>query len=341
MLIGDIGIKVKDKSGKIRDERQIPMNSFVSNVLSALWYDVFGTVPSILVKDDDADEDTVNLNEVDATAGTYTHGLLIGTGNTAESCDQYDLATKLTSTITYGACNVGDAQVSGSNAIMTINRTFTNTDDGGGDIVVTEQGIFCNTTTGFDFMIIRDLLDSSITLSDDEAMEVTYTLTCGSGMTLNFMKYLESIFDDESVDYKATTYTDTETSKDFSADSDARLLKAAEDATDYGIIIGDDDTAEDVEDYKLVSQLTTDMKHYEVEDVSIARDTGTGVTKIKLQRQITNNTGSSVDINEVGIVMKGDGASSRMLIARYVLDSTVELANGYSILVRPRIQVTM
>ena len=318
-------IEIKDlKTGEIYRQ---PMHSFVWNFLAGLYYTWLADAPDPVHKDTSGVTDNCQLGPVNALANNNHYGIVIGDGETAESCDQYALASKLN--LTEEICQVGNVSVAAQVASLEVSRTFTN--NTGGNKTINEIALIDSYGTDY-FMDIRDKLASGVAINNGVSKNAKYTISVTDGLTKNFMLHLESVFKWANVTIKDTVGTDR------TGQIVAPRIDAAEDTKDYGIVIGTDDTAIDIEDYQLGTQLTTDWKHFVTAGYLTERDTATGISKIGFSREFRNDTGSSVTVNEIGIV--GDFSTRNFLFARY-LTGGITVADGETMLIRLDFKTTM
>jgi len=102
-----------------------------------------------------------------------------------------------------------------------------------------------------------------------------------------------------------------------------KVAAAAGDSS-YGIVVGSGSTAVDIcNDYALENKLELD---YEATTVN-ATSCGSGVIEVSIYREITNNTGADVTINEVGLYCWGYQSDRIHCIDRTVLVEPVTLQN--------------
>ncbi len=113
----------------------------------------------------------------------------------------------------------------------------------------------------------------------------------------------------------------------------------------FGILVGSGINAESFEDYKLLAQIAegTDpgqLSHVASEAHSISY--AALVLKNDLIRYFNNNSGGSIDVNEVGIVHTGSRIlySAKLLLARDKLASTVTVPDTGQLKVTYTIQLT-
>lgn len=318
-------IEIKDlQTGKVYRQ---PMRSFVYNFLAGLYYTWVQTAPDPVRKDVDNVTDNCELGAVDALANDNTHGVVIGNGTSLESCDQYALSSKLD--LTEEICNVGNVYLDGQIAKLDISRTFTN--DTVSNETIYEIGLI--DCYGADYFLgIRDIMSSAVEINIGVSKNVKFILSVTDGLTKIFLQYIESAFIGGNVTFKDTGNVSRTTTI-----SDA-LINAAENIKTYGIVIGTSSTALDIEDYKLGTQLTTDWKHYVTQGYLTERETGTGISKVGFSREFKNDTGSSVVVEEVGII--GLASANNFLLARY-LTGGITVASGETLLIRVKLKTEM
>ena len=109
------------------------------------------------------------------------------------------------------------------------------------------------------------------------------------------------------------------------------------DNTNYGIVIGTGTNPVLVGDYKLQTQVVTNIAH---SSVSVSAPVTDGTTrKVEIVRTFTNNTGSALNITEVGLYLTGHSETAYHCIDRSLYNVTIN--NGESASLRYRIKVTV
>lgn len=120
---------------------------------------------------------------VDWTTSTQA-GIVVGTGTTAVTPQDYQLATLVADgtsagTLEYLTCGGGALTTSASQGSFTLERLFRNSS--GGSITLNEVGIYTlfHTAAGAieHFCIIRDLISPGFAVLNGEYMRVIYTIT--------------------------------------------------------------------------------------------------------------------------------------------------------------------
>ena len=117
---------------------------------------------------------------IEGGASNDALGIVVGTGTTATTDQDYSLETKIAhgtgaGELEYGAQTIGDPSESGGNVDMVLTRIFTN---GSGDsITVNECGCYCyGNLTPYTFCILRDIISPGEAVADTEALTCEYTL---------------------------------------------------------------------------------------------------------------------------------------------------------------------
>ena len=178
---------VRDPDGKIiTDTGNKPAKSFVIAFLKFI-YGLFTAPANVSVTETDGSsgyvyqsgQTTNNQFYVLQVGGYSQFGVVVGTGDTAETNTDYQLETQLTEglglgNITHGDVVVGPAAVVGANVDLEVKRVFTNLT--GSSIVVKEAGIYTSFfEVGF-HCIVRDVLSGTVTVPDKCSLTVIYTV---------------------------------------------------------------------------------------------------------------------------------------------------------------------
>jgi len=190
LIPGEMGaileLTIKDKDGKVTEHRVMRSKSFVRQFLELLWiqaYQIPETAPYNM-------RDTGNtLQDVceggltfDATAdvGDVTHGIIVGTGTTTPTIDNYVVETPIAhgtggGELQYGAVAFGAPASDATTSQFTITRDFANAS--GGAITVNEIALYVKGykyPTAYYFMIIRDVIAGGIAVPDGQTLTVNY-----------------------------------------------------------------------------------------------------------------------------------------------------------------------
>lgn len=113
------------------------------------------------------------------TTGTSdSASIVIGTGSTAESFDDYDLDTAIdhgtgSGEMEHAASNLVEGWNSGSGYYYSvISRSFTN--NSSGSITVNEMGALWRNTNGYAFLMVRDVLSPGEAVADTDHIDVSF-----------------------------------------------------------------------------------------------------------------------------------------------------------------------
>ena len=178
------------RDGKVmRRTRRLRSRSFLEQycrIMHIAWSTAAGAVvdtgTTSRTLDFPSATNNVEFLEVDAASGTDVYGIQVGTGTTAVAMTDRALGTKIahgpgSGQLSYQGHTVSGITVDASDCSFTVSRTFANTS--GADITVTETGVYTiqqTTVPSTSFhAIVRDVLGSSVTVSDGEVLTVTYT----------------------------------------------------------------------------------------------------------------------------------------------------------------------
>ena len=180
---------IKNQKGKaVYDSGLAPSHSFVIGFLEHIYGEFIDLTVAI--------EDTSNTSksvcfpsggpyprqDVDASANYSTYGIVVGSGSTAVTANDYALATRIAhgtgaGQLQYGSHSFTSPVVAVGNVDMIVSRTFTN--GSGGDVTVREIGIYCRSyeqgISYLYFCIVRDVLPSAITLTSGQTLTIQYT----------------------------------------------------------------------------------------------------------------------------------------------------------------------
>ena len=113
-------------------------------------------------------------------ANDDTLGIVVGSGTTPVTIDDYQLATQIVhgssaGQLSYGATTFNAPVTSGKDRYFEVVRTFTN--NSGGTVTVREIGLHSRNEAGtYSFLSLRDVLVSAIDVTDTKVLTVTYMI---------------------------------------------------------------------------------------------------------------------------------------------------------------------
>ena len=189
-----IEIEVRDKKGKILEKRREEAHSWVGNFIKAL-YGLLATsaIKNTTISIIDTENQSIGFPQVPsesdsvlfvkAVAGNDDFGIIVGSGNTPVTLDDYNLEAKIphgtgTGQIQYNYTTMEEPVISDNNISFRIIRTFTNVS--GGDIIVREIGLVALKYSKY-FLIARDVLETPVTVPHEATLTVRYIISYSLG----------------------------------------------------------------------------------------------------------------------------------------------------------------
>jgi len=189
LVRGEVGavleLTIKDKNGKVTDHRIMKSRSFVRQFLELLFVE-FNKLPpkaALVMKDIGGFPRYIRegYRNFDCAGGVgdLARGIMVGTGTTTPTIDDYQLETRIAhgtsaGQLQYGGVTFGLPASDPTTSQFTITRDFSNAS--GGDITVNEIGLY---VVGWDgaaryFMAIRDVIASGIVVPSGQTLTVNY-----------------------------------------------------------------------------------------------------------------------------------------------------------------------
>jgi hypothetical protein len=113
----------------------------------------------------------------EAAAANTNIGIVVGTGTTQMSPDDYALEAQIaegtgTDQLNYGACTVGAVTVDGNISTVSVSRSFTN--NSGADITISEVGLIVQPRYGTGYILItRDVLTTPQVIAAGDTQPIT------------------------------------------------------------------------------------------------------------------------------------------------------------------------
>lgn len=190
LLPGEVGavleLIVRNKDGKIVEQRTLKSKSFVRQFLELLWIQAF-QLPEIAPY---SLRDTSNtLRDIcesrltfacDAGEGVTTLGIIIGSGTTAPTIDDYAIETLIahgtsSNQLQYSTVTFGAPSSSATISQFTITRNFANAS--GDNVAVYEIALYVKAykyTDTYYFMTIRDTISGGINVPNGDTLTINY-----------------------------------------------------------------------------------------------------------------------------------------------------------------------
>jgi len=193
LFAGELGavleLIIKDRNGNITEKQVLQSKSFVRQFMEILWAQLQwlsakggSSVHSI----DDRDASIFGWHpnwDANAAIGVTTRGILVGTGSTAPTVDDYKMETQIghgtgAGQLQYSAVAFGAPASDATTSQFTVTRDFAN--GSGGAVTVREIGlavrVYTYSTYGWDILIIRDVIAGGISVPNGQTLTVNYRI---------------------------------------------------------------------------------------------------------------------------------------------------------------------
>ena len=187
---GELGavleLTVKDKDGKVKKHHVLKSKSFVRQFLELLWIEAnqIPEIGPIMVKDIDGTQQWISESSLafacDAPIGDVSYGIVVGTGITISTINDYKLEYLIAhgteaGQLQYGDVAFGAPASDATTSHFTVTRDFAN--GSGNTITVNEIGLYVKGykyDVTYYFMIIKDVIPGGIDVLDGETLTVNY-----------------------------------------------------------------------------------------------------------------------------------------------------------------------
>ena len=164
--------EVIDKNGKILEKRRWKSKSWTVNMITVIWAH-FANVESSVI-DINAQSRTMSRSTIEranAGAGDDSFGIVVGSGTPSP----WSLGSKIPHGTAANHLQYEAVTISGiSNNQFDIARNFVNLS--GGDIIVTECGLYVNHADLYPTAFILDEISPPITVPDQATLRIVYTI---------------------------------------------------------------------------------------------------------------------------------------------------------------------
>lgn len=191
LVAGEVGaileLTVRDKTGRITDHREMKSKSFVRQFLELLYIQMYqiSEVTRYNVRDItntlQAWNNIKTIFDVTAAANVVSQGIIVGTGTTPPTIDDYVIETIIAhgvgaGQLQYGVVSFGAPTSDATTSQFEITRNFANAS--GGDVTVNELAVYVEGDSYYEglhsFMIIRDVIAGGIVVPTGQTLTVNY-----------------------------------------------------------------------------------------------------------------------------------------------------------------------
>lgn len=285
------------------------------------------------------------IHDMAASAGVITHGIVLGTGTTPATKDDYNLDTVIThgsgaGQLQFGACSISNVIDTGTSWRATVTREVTNVS--GSSITVNEVGLTGMRGVARKYTMIERTVITPVVMAHLETYIYRYLIDLPYDPGTKWLCYaLLSAFDGVARLVRVIGGTYVNVLGVFSVNGVYMNTEYPSTPThNGGLLVGSGTTPMTSLDYILETLYDNTIISYgAVSDTDIIDDVG--FSYFFITRAITELTGVDKDINEVGMIGYCSHASSpRFLLARQVLPGTEVLPAYDSLTVRILVTLT-
>jgi hypothetical protein len=341
---------------EIIDYKIAPFRSYTNNFMAILGYQFHGDFDlNFSTRDTGA-----NIITPTASSGFYfrtgiadegSYGILLGTGSTDVTLDDYGLLSPLpqgtgSNTLSYGLSTASLIHTPGTSYKVQVGREVTN--NSGASLTIREEGIVTRTSpTGSStqaFMVARDNYDKSgaavtVNLSNGQSVEVRHNFyfNTSEGFTKPFAEWFYSHANVVSFPATGSTHDVDDALLSFNMTDPVLLINAAAGDATYGIVVGSSNTALDETNYALVAPIDHGANAGELNygimefESPVVDNVSSTQTKITISRLFTNDYVSNITIREAGINCIGKTAQRFNILRRLTSDILIAPSESFRI----------
>lgn len=349
LLRPEVMLKVYDKHGRLIRDVRCESKCFVRNFVNTLYSALTHAGVNITLPDGTTvSRSLVYTGSLYYNYSRYTHrmivyylysragvgddsfGILVGTGTTPPTNDDYKLESKVPqgtgdNQLDHSETGVGDVVEDTVNnvAYFELTRNFYNY--GAVDITIGEVGLFVYTRLyvydarrgavvdfAYKYLVIRDT-PSPVTVPSGGTLMVTYRLRAAPPFVGNFIRWLRALMGGYDTAVRREDGSEVSIRGVYSASYTSyhrhtgpalpMSAMAGENDDSYGVIIGSGTTTEAITNYCLASKLGKDvMKYYVVRNLGMEELDDRW--RIRISRDFYNISGASQTVSEVGLITR-------------------------------------
>jgi hypothetical protein len=341
---GDIVVTVHDKYGNLKQKVEQPVDSFNDQFWKVFQGCLVGNNVPTVVRLNGASAQLSVGNPMyyvfDTVTNSYT-GIVVGSGSNPTTISKNTLDTIIQHGQSSGQleAQVSTAEWDATNQIATLTRPFVNLSADQGTITVNEVGIAAssqeNSGITVPFLVVRDVLPSTITVGYEDTLTVQYRLRISGGNN-NYKNVFIKTFGLSFQDGGATRYGLTNVTNvvgSVSSTIGARI-GSTEGMTNRGLIFGTSNNAFNVTQIDLGGKLlhgsnAGQLFYHSTTNSNVFINTSSNSLYFQFYRSVENRSGSNISINEVGLFTDGGvGGVQTFMIDRRVIDPPVTITNG-------------
>jgi hypothetical protein len=328
MPTGKVRAKVVRADGSVKESIEQDIDSFVINHWASYVFGIHTGSGGRLSFDAGGSSNAYN-------------SIIVGTGATAVAYANTALATQILHGNSANQLAAAAPTMSYNTATgeLTITRAFTNNGTVAG-ITVNECGIRVNsgnsTSSTAGLLIVRDVLLSTLTVLQTETITVEYTILLPYGANNYHRLFTQHLIGRNNDNMVLINQSGTTVQGAFGSGDDALNFTTATLRENRGIVLGTGSTAASFADITMDSGIANgtganQLIYGECTNTTVTSNTTTSnFSQWYLIRYFENRSGSSINVNEIGLVSNATINSTNQvyLFDRRVLPSPVEVADN-------------
>jgi hypothetical protein len=351
---GSIVATVYDKNGNIKQVVEQAVDSFNRQIWRSFftWSSggqngVNANFPITELDNTSASSGVFNVGYVDGQLGIDYAGIVVGSGTSQTSYNTVlmDSIIDYSNTPSSGTLQPQETTIEyyddQRKAIIT--RSFINITSGS-TVTINEVGIAKGTslpsTKTNARLVVRDLLQSTLTVGFEDVLTVQYQLTISSG-TYNYSNiFIKSNFGTNRSNAAILMTNHTGSLVNVALSFFSSIIANGEDSSglitntgnvNQSLVFGTSNTAFALTQIDLVSGINHgngagQLFYHPSNYTNMVENSTTNSMSFKITRAVENRSGSNISISEVG--MFKSGSTSKFLLDRKVLSNAVTITNG-------------
>jgi hypothetical protein len=342
---GDIIVTVHDKYGNLLQRVEQIVDSFVDQywILNQRNFSGVGSIPltDLLNNGEALSAPSIMAYSVDSLINSFA-GIVVGTGSSATTISKKILDTL----VTHGQENnqleaqVSTAEWDATTQIATLTRPFVNLSANQATLTIAEVAIALGATGSAStatnsYMVVRDVLQSSVNVPYEATLAVQYKVRMFSGNNNYKNVFIRPFGISTTSNAQEISGITNITGSLITVQQGAfARLFSTEGMTNRGLIFGTSNNAFNVTQINLGSRINHgnsagELFYHSTTNSNIFINTTSNSLYYQFFRSVENRSGSNISINEVGIFTDfQEGGVQSFMLDRRVVDPPVTVTNG-------------
>jgi hypothetical protein len=338
---GDLVVTVHDKYGNLLQKVEQPVDSFNEQLWKILQFSMAGVGSVSVIRVDTNTSTTSSIGSpidyfYDSLINGIT-GILCGSGTNPTTIQKNAFDTYISHGMGNGQleAQIATVEYDSSTTIATLTRPFVNRSANQANITVNEVGIAggsgSSATTAF--LLVRDVLQSSIVIPYEALMTIQYKVRVFSGNN-NFKNVFIRPFGISTTSVNRYQLTNTTNVVINVSGGTAVRIFASEGMTNRGFVLGTSNGSFAVTQNNLLSPIAHgnsagQLFYHSQTNSTFNTNITTNSCRSFFHRSFENRGGTNVDVREIGIFTDHQqGGVQSFMLDRRVIEPPVTITNG-------------